>query len=142
MSNEGNESFVRWQGRTIEQLGFVNNLLVGLATGMLAFQTKVAFDDKVSFTGVERWLAILSIILVFLSLAFGCYVAWNRLRSFRATMQTARQRETNQRQGIEELRTLSTALDKRTWWLLPLQTALFALGGLLLLVLSILRYLK
>jgi len=141
MSNEGNGSFVRWQGRTIEQLGFVNNLLIGLATGMLAFQTKLAFDDKVSFTTVERWLAIPSIILVFFSLAFGCYVAWNRLRSFRATMQTARKRETGQRQSIEELRALSAALDKRTWKLLPVQTALFALGGLLLLVSSVLRYL-
>ena len=46
MSNDEQQSFIRWQSMRIEQLSFVNNLLIGLATGMLAFQTQLAFDDK------------------------------------------------------------------------------------------------
>ena len=142
MSTGRRESFVRWQGRTIEQLGFVNNLLIGLATGVLAFQTQLAFNDTVSFTLAERGFLVSSITLVFLSLLFGCYIACNRLCSFRTTEQVARKRETNQREGIERLRYRYRTLDKRTWALLPFQTGLFAFGGGLLLVASVLRYLK
>jgi len=140
MSNNRRKSFVRWQGRAIEQLGFVNNLLIGLATGVLAFQTQLAFDDNVSFALTEKILLVLSIASVFFSLALGCYIAWNRLCSFRITTRIARKRETNQREGIEGMRALSKTLDKRTWTLLPWQTSLFAFGGLLLLVASIVRY--
>jgi hypothetical protein len=48
--SERNDSFVRWQGRTIEQLGFVNNLLIGLAAGILAFQ----MDKGLSFNPQDK----------------------------------------------------------------------------------------
>ena len=142
MSNDEQQSFIRWQSIRIEQLSFVNNLLIGLATGMLAFQTQLAFDDKVSLTVIDKWLVILSIVLAFSSLAVGCYLAWNRLHSFRTTAQIARKRETGKRESIEELRALVKRLDGRTWQLLTVQIALFTLGGLPLLVVSVLRYLR
>ena len=142
MSNDENTSFVRWQGRSIEQLGFVNNLLLGLATGLLAFETQLAFDDKVSLIAIEKYAATASIILVFLSLAIGCFVALNRLRSFHFTAKIARKRETDKREGIEKLRTDVQDLDKNTWKFLKCQTISFALGGLLLLTVTLIRYLR
>lgn len=142
MSNNEQQSFVRWQGITIKQLSFVNNLLIGLATGMLAFHTQLAFDDKSSVTAVDKWLVVLSIVFLFLSLAIGCYLALNRLCSFRITAQVARKRETDARERIEELRTVARKLDERTWRLLAGQTILFALGGLPLVIASVIRYLR
>ena len=141
MPQRSNESFIRWQGRTIEQLGFVNNLFIGLATALLIFEAKLPFEEKVTLSCTEKWLAFLSVLSVFLSLAFGCYVAWNRLRSFRNTTHIARQRETGNRTNIEELRALVKRLDSRTWPLLTIQTVLFSIGALLFAVFSILRYL-
>jgi hypothetical protein len=142
MSTNRNESFVRWQGRSIEQLGFVNNLLIGLATGLLAFETQLAFDDKASLIAAEKYIAIASIILVFLSLAFGCFVSLNRLRSFHFTAKIARKREIGKREGIEKLRADVQDLDKDTWKFLKYQTISFALGGLLLLAVTLIRYLR
>ena len=142
MAAGGRESFVRWQERSIKQLEFVNNLLIGLAAGLLAFQTQLAFNDKVSLTPVEKLCAIPSMILIYISLAIGCYVAWNRLRCFHATSQIARKRETNRRDNINELRALVKSWDKKTWQLLTWQTILFAVGGVLLLLTSLIRYLK
>jgi hypothetical protein len=67
MSNDEKQSFIRWQGRTIEQLGFVNNLLIFLATGMLAFQVQLAVR-KVSFTLLDKCIIVLSTLLIFISL--------------------------------------------------------------------------
>jgi len=123
-------------------MGFVNNLLVGLATGLLAFHTNMAFDDKVSLSILETWLVIPSLISMFLSLAIGCYLAWNRLDSFRLTAQIARKREKDSLEGIDELRSVVKCLDCRTWMCIRWQAILFALGGLLLLAVAIAGYLR
>jgi len=142
MSNSEEKSFLRWQRRTIEQLSFVNNLLIGLTTGVLAFQTQLAFDNRRSLTVIDKGLVVSSMVLESLSLVVGCWLAWNRLLSFRNTAQVARKRETDAREGIEELRTVGKRLDKRIWRLLPVQTILFGLGGLLLVGASVIRFLR
>lgn len=45
MSDTNEQSFIRWQKFRIEQLGYVNNLLIFLATGMLAFQVQLAVKE-------------------------------------------------------------------------------------------------
>jgi len=142
MTDNENESFVRWQGRSIQQMGFANNLLVGLATGLLAFQIQIAFNDEITLSTLERCLAILSLIFIFASLIVGCYLAWNRLQSFRTTAQVARKRETENHEGISELRNKYKRLDQITWKCIRCQGVLFALGSFLLLVLAIAGYLK
>lgn len=141
MSQTDKESFIRWQGRTIEQLGFVNNLLIGLATALLIFGAKLPFDEKLKLSCSEKWLIIASLLSVFLSISSGVYVAWNRLRSFRFTTRVARQRETGKRTNISELRQLVSKFDKRTWPMLTIQTILFVLGALFFATFSILKYL-
>lgn len=139
LSNGENESFVRWQGRAIKQLSFVNNLMIGLATGLLAFQTNLIFNYRATLLSSDKWLLLMSILMVLFSLFFGCCAALNRLSSFQKTSQIARKREKGgkKREGIEEKRDLVKKLDKRTWRLLQMQIVLFAFGGLFLLLVSL-----
>jgi hypothetical protein len=141
MSNDEKQSFIRWQGRTIEQLGFVNNLLIFLATGMSAFQVQLAIKE-VSFTIFDKRTIVLSTLLIFTSLMFGCYLALNRLHSFQLTSQVARKRETGKRGCIEDLRNKVKTLDKRTWWLLLAQTFSFGLGAFLLVIFAIIHLIE
>jgi len=143
MSNNEKQSFIRWQGRTIEQLGFVNNLLIFLATGILAFQVQLAISIReVFFSILDKYTIVLSTLLIFISLMLGCYLAWNRLLSFRLTAQVARKRETGKKEGIEDLRNKVRTIDKRTWWLLLAQTVSFGLGALLLVIFAIIHFLN
>jgi hypothetical protein len=137
MSDDQRQSFARWQGRSITQLGFVNNLLIGLSAGTLTFLTHVAFKDQTELTCFDTWLMVLSAVSAFLSLAVGCVVAWNRLSSFRDTAQIARQREAGERTNIDELRESTKKRDKWTWRLLKIQTVVFAFGEVLLLVVAV-----
>ena len=139
MPNSEKQSFIRWQGRTIEQLGFVNNLLIFLATGMLAFQVQLAIGE-ISFTILNKCIIVLSMLLIFISLILGCYLAWNRLLAFRITAQVARKRETGKREGIDDLRDKVKTLDKRTWLLLPAQTVSFGLGALFLVIFATIHF--
>ncbi|NJR63485.1 MAG: hypothetical protein HC769_34730 [Cyanobacteria bacterium CRU_2_1] len=97
---------------------------------------------KTALKHYEKLLVISSIILIFASLAVGCYVAWNRLSSFRNTTKIARQREKNQHENLEGLRKLVNLQDERTWLLLRLQAILFGLGSFLLLIAAIVKYLQ
>lgn len=136
MTNE-KKSFVRWQDRTIKQLSFVNNLIIGLATGVLAFQTNLVFNFKATLGESDKWLLLISLLIVLFSLFFGFYTAYNRLRSFHLTSQIARKRENKKREGIKEMRDLVKKLDMGTWQLIQVQIVLFALGVLLLLLVSV-----
>ena len=45
MNVEENPRFVRWQGRTITQLGFVNNTVLALTTASLGFAAITCYED-------------------------------------------------------------------------------------------------
>src|SRR5882762_2389859 len=67
-------AFVRWQGNAMKQLGYLNNLLIALSAGLLAFQTNLAFDDKYSIKAAdERTLIVTSAVFAFLSAAVGIF---------------------------------------------------------------------
>jgi hypothetical protein len=69
----------------------------------------------------------------------GCYLALNRLRSFRVTAQVARKRETGKTEGMDDLRDKVKTIDKKTWWLLRAQTVSFVLGALLLVIFVVMQ---
>lgn len=133
MAEKNNASFIRWQGRTIKQFGFVNNLLITLALSFLVFQTRYFFDEN-TVQPLDILLILLGIssVSMFASLIVGGFLAMNRLLSFRYTAQIARKRETGQRDNIKELRDWTNELDTRTWRLLWWQVGLFAHGSLFL----------
>lgn len=125
-------SFVRWQGRTIAQFGFVTNLLLGLATAEMAFLFGVGLDRREGLTTTSYAAILASLVLLAASVVLGCWLALNRLSSFRTTAQVARRREKNATERLEELRARVRWLDDRSWCLLRAQVILFALGTLLL----------
>ena len=92
MTNDKSDSFVRWQSVTREQLGAITNLVLGLATGMIAFESTLLLESKL----VERCafsFGIVSLALLVLSVGIALWCAINRLRDFRLTAQIARRRE-------------------------------------------------
>lgn len=141
-SNENNdkkEAFIRWQGITIRQLSFVNNLIIGLSTGLLAFQLNLVFSNE-AISQIKGGLIFLcSILFVLISLGVGLLTAWNRLKDFRITEKIARNKQKGESGDIEDLRKQSDKLGKKTWILLKLQMAFFGVGALLLLILAIIR---
>src|SRR3954466_11671859 len=108
MSRDYHGAFVRWQGRAIDQLSFVNNLFIGLSSGLLALQMRYTPTATSTATApptvtIVGLLSLLSGACFFLSLGVGCWLALNRLDSFRKTAALARQRDLRHRDPNEEV---------------------------------------
>jgi hypothetical protein len=52
--------FIRWQGITRTQLGNVNNLLTGLAAGVIAFELQTIFRENLCLTVFEKRIMLAS----------------------------------------------------------------------------------
>lgn len=130
--------FVRWQGRTITQLGYAVNLLLILTTGAFGFTMNLLTKD----VGVwPRWSIFVAGALFLLAIVLGLVCVLNRLHDFRKTAQIAKDREDWQEQSVPQAeidRRLSDRrcetehLGKRTWLLLRVQAMVFVLGILTL----------
>lgn len=136
-----NEAFIRWQARTIEQMGFLNNLLIFLSTGMLALQIQVIIRGT-PLSLVKRCFLLFSTLFIFSSIIVGSYLAWNRLNSFRITAKIARQKNSKykNKDDIAFLREKVKKIDTRTWNLIKGQIISFSIGSFLLLVFAILFF--
>jgi hypothetical protein len=121
--------FVRWQGRTIEHLGFFNNLLITLTFAQLAFQAHLILEPLAQSNTIlnHQCLFQLSLISAWLSLVFGLWLAFNRLYDFRYTAKIARLSEKNEVVD-PKLREATAKLGKKTWGLLWLQCLTFFFG--------------
>ena len=126
MANES-ESFVRWQSVVRDQLSAATNLALGLATGLLAFQSMLLLDNKL-LAPWSRGFGIAAIPILGLSIALAAWCALNRLSDFRLTARVARGRHESEA-GLAELREKSYELGKTTWVLFRVQLWLFALGA-------------
>jgi len=92
--DKGEGTFARLQGRSQDQLAFVNNLLTTLALAVLAFAGGSALDKATRHElGWRRYLLGSALILLAVSLVIGVGLALNRLQSFRISARTARIRE-------------------------------------------------
>lgn len=118
--------FVRWQGRTLTQLGFVNNTVLGLTTASLGFAVS---REPSGWAQVVQWLGV-ACLAASVGLALWC--AWNRLSDFRETAQLARRRMSIPERA--ELKRANKKRQERTWTLLRWQLSAFALGVLLVVV--------
>jgi len=85
-------SFIRWQGITRNHFSSVANLILALATGLLAFQSNLLLKHKLVSCGAYGF-AVASLIILAVSVASGLWCSVNRLRDFRLTTQIARRRE-------------------------------------------------
>lgn len=134
---EARESFVCWQRVTREQFSSVSNLVLGLATGLLAFFAK----DLQEMRGAPVCLHVLGVLsLVFLAasiaVAVGC--AYNRLNDFRKTAQIARKRSQGESVPSAD-RDETKVLGEITWCLFRWQLGLFGAGMALAMVMFIMN---
>lgn len=127
MSEEGNERFAKWQGITREQLGATSNLLLGLATGLLAFTTVLLLEKKLVVLCTLVFAVAASIVLL-TSAALALWCATNRLTDFRLTAKIANPKNSGSAQ-LEEFREESNRLGERTWKIFRGQLWTFALGA-------------
>lgn len=125
--DQGKDSFVRWQAATRDHFGSVANLLLALATGLLAFQSTLLIEKKLSSISAS-WLAVASLIFLSASVVFSLWCSVNRLRDFRLTTQIVRRRQKGEL-DLLDLRNESQALGKFTWGLFWFQIVLFGLGA-------------
>ncbi len=67
-----------------KQFGFVNNLFIGLSTGLITFLAHLSFTAEIASLPVyEKVLMIASLITAFISLLLGAILAWKRIDQFR-----------------------------------------------------------
>lgn len=126
MTAPRNESFIRWQEISRSQLSAVSSLLLTLATALLAFNSALLLDEKIS-NCYGFWFAIAALFSLSLSVVSALWCAINRLRDFRMTAQIARSKVSDGL-GNDALRNQSREAGRFTWCLFWAQTWLFGLG--------------
>jgi hypothetical protein len=140
-STEHKESFVRWQGITIAQLGYVINLLLAFATASLGFGFSFVRECTFHPNCFVRINFGLSLFLLLLSVVAGLLCVNNRLTDFRKTKDIARDREQWCRDGVDPpeidarlsgRRTEVKTLGEKTWNLFRWQIWCFGLGAFFL----------
>jgi hypothetical protein len=131
------ESSIRWQGRTIEQLGYALNLILGLSVAAIGFEVSLFLSEGFEKAGWQSCFFVISMLSLLLSVLLGLWCVVNRLRDFRETTETARKREDGSSAlELQSLRSLTRTLGKRTWVLFWWQIFTFG-AGILLLVLAV-----
>lgn len=134
-TKKNRESSIRWQGRTIEQFGYALNLILGLSVAAIGYELSLLLDEEFKRAGWQNCLFIISMLSLLLSVAVGLWCVVNRLLDFRATAETARNREDGASAlELQPLRTLTCTLGKRTWLLFWWQIAAFGIGISLLVI--------
>ena len=126
-TNNGYERFAKWQGVTREQLGATSNLMLGLATGLLAFTMLLLLDEKL-VSSCAFGFGIASCFLLAMSVVMALWCATNRLADFRLTAQIANPKNTSNPQ-LEEWREESRRFGERTWAIFRGQLWSFAFGS-------------
>ena len=92
------DSFVRWQKYTLDQLTYSVNLILTLSTASLGFAVALLINKDFPLTSFPLWswgkiLFLLTLLALFASMGLGIWCVINRLYDFRTTKDTARQRE-------------------------------------------------
>lgn len=129
------ERYIRWQGIRITQMGFINNLFMGLAVGSLVWLGNYILTKEQS----AITFFLLSSLLFAFSLLLGFLTAWNRLKDFRVTAQINRSLveepsaiaipETKSKR--RKMREDAAILGESSWRLLRWQIVSFVMGLIL-----------
>jgi hypothetical protein len=127
MAADDRESFVRWQTVTRDYFSSVSNLVLGLATGLLAFLVSGLASSQPTSNSLLI-VATGSMILLAVSVGLAVWCAINRLRDFRATTQIARSRYKGE-QVSSDARQETAILGQLSWRLFWWQLVLFGFGA-------------
>lgn len=119
----------------IEQFGYALNLILGLSVAAIGFELSLLLSKEFEKDGWQNCLFAIAMLFLLLSVGVGLWCVINRLRDFRATAETARQREDGASDlDLKPLRKLSKTLGERTWLLFWWQISSFGVGVLLLVI--------
>jgi hypothetical protein len=118
------ESYLRWQGISITQLGYTINLMMTLSGGVLAFVVKEKLDGKVNAHGCG-WRFALSCLGFSVLAAIAANIT--RALDFRYTRRAARARMKDGKDH-QDLHDTAECFGALTWFLFYCQAAAFALG--------------
>jgi len=123
------KSYLRWTDKALRQMGFVNNLLITLGGAGLAFGVNLLLDEKFKTAPWVMVLLTISLAAVLVSIAFGLWCAFVRLKDYRETRRLARMRwKPKPGENVETQRDLVDLLDERTWPALKIQLWAFFVG--------------
>jgi len=124
-----NDSFVRWQSVSINQLGFTSNLIFTINLAVLGFLINKIIDKNFVLLCEGKALFTIGLFLMILCFLTGIAINLTRLYDFRLTAKTARKREKNENSPeLKNLRKTTKNLGKSTWIIFIIQLTLFGLG--------------
>ena len=130
MNNSKNESYVRWQGRTIEQMGYAINTILIVTMASVGFSVSQLLRPDIYYCAscyIKNGVIVLFICIILIML-----LILNRLIDFRETAKIARKREKDKLDGIEEKRLCVKLIGNITWCLLYTIIVLFLVGHALI----------
>ncbi|MGH9957045.1 MAG: hypothetical protein ACREBC_07940 [Pyrinomonadaceae bacterium] len=127
MRQENAESFIRWQAATQQHFTSTANLLLGLATGLLAFESTLLLDARF-LSHAAFWFAVAAVVFLFTSVGVALWCAINRLRDFRLSAQIARRRQEDE-PSLQKSREEAKSLGNFTWGLFWFQVGMFGVGA-------------
>lgn len=134
------DRYVRWQKNTIDQLSFLNYLIIIIGGGILAYELNLIFPESQFEINQIKWILFSSFCLS-ISVVFGILTAINRLRDFRKTKDLVKSRwENESKEKIKDLEFETDKLGNWTWRFFWLQIILF-ISGVIILSLFIVYYL-
>jgi hypothetical protein len=135
MNNESkrtNDSFIRWQERSINELGKVINLLLSICLITIGFiVTKLLEQTFFAYNCYSKCLIIGGCLMLLLTIVLLLIIILNRLTSIRNTAHIARAREKNIiDNNIKKLRKEVKCKDQITWRLFISSIIIFSFGEL------------
>jgi hypothetical protein len=145
--------YIRWQDRRIDQLGFINNLFIGLTSVLLFWLFEAGLERHIRLPLWSLGIIIFGSEVLLLSLLSGLWLAHNRLTDFRQTIEliklendksfyveNKRQDEVEKRSiEIEQKKSEIKKLGDCTWCLFKTQGILFVIGLILIGIAALLK---
>jgi hypothetical protein len=129
------DSSIRWQGRTIEQFGYAQNLILGLGIASIGYEITLILNKDIERVTWQNCLLSISLLSFVISAGAAILCVVTRLRNFRNTADIARKREDDAtKEELYPLRTKSKELGEFTWTLLWWQISAFSTGVLSLVI--------
>jgi len=131
----GNESFIRWQGRTIDALGNAITLILSLCLATIGFVISKLLDKDFEFQHCStKTILFVGISIIFISIIIILILIYNRLLAFRLTSRISRKREKEQLSEIDNLRNVVSKKDSLTWTLFKASILTFFIGEILIII--------
>ena len=127
-THQENESFIRWQGRSIEELGKAINLLLTLSLATIGFVVAKLLEDFYFLSCFTKYLIIIGSFVLLITTILLLILIRNRLVSIRKTAQIARKREKGLTDNLQKMRDVVRSLDKSTWTLFNSSVLCFIIG--------------